>query len=132
MSDDEHQADLERIQKQMAEEEARRPHGKDQRCFDCAYWQLTAHHKARHKDDHQGECHRRAPVITLHYQHIAEALGLIAWAAEEAANVEHRSDAHFDYAFESEETPTMTWPRTYGSSWCGEFEKTEKPLTCGE
>jgi hypothetical protein len=117
-------SDVDRITQEMAEDADRRPHGKSQTCFNCIYWEITRHHRPMYEDDTQGECHRRAPI--LHHDYSATALGLIAWAVEATADIEHQ--ANFDYANESEERPRMSWPRTYGSSWCGEFVQTEKPL----
>jgi hypothetical protein len=113
--------DADDIVKEIEAEEARRPLGREQRCFNCAFWEISKEYGDRvvHDDDRRGECHRHAPQILQNY--VAEALGLIAWAVEEAANVEHND--RFDYAHECEASPFIAWPRTTGDKWCGDFVK---------
>jgi|SoimicmetaTmtHPA_FD_contig_71_393717_length_2205_multi_3_in_0_out_0_3 hypothetical protein len=96
-------------------ERAARPKGKAHRCDKCWYW--TVHGgKDLHEDDRMGECHRHAPRAPP--RHVGTALGLIAWSAEVAANVEHQPD--FDYAHDEVEE-YCDWPRTPAYQWCGDF-----------
>lgn len=98
----------------LAEREAR-PKGKVHRCDKCWYWELHSRGKM-HDDDRMGECHRHAPRILP--RHVGKALGLIAWSAEEGANVEHQDD--FDYLHEEWED-YFDWPLTPAHEWCGDF-----------
>ncbi len=108
------------ITKLIDAERARRPQGWAQRCARCWYWEVEDLEQALENDEIIGACHRYAPHMPHH--HSAEALGLIAWAVETSANIEH---GNFDYGFECVEHPFSDWPRTRAHDWCGEFLKRE-------
>jgi hypothetical protein len=110
---------LNEIHKRIAETRARRPNGYATRCELCRFWEADDPDDASADEDQLGDCHRYAPRIVHH--HSAEALGLIAWAVEEIANVEH--DKSFDYGFEGIETSSDDWPRMRAAAWCGEFQE---------
>lgn len=101
-------------------QETRRPLGRVQRCFNCAYWQMDEPPEWASPTDysaHSGECHRHAP----HPPHrpTAEVLGAIRWAVEAGLSVAH--DDKFDYCVEENEEVSWYWPRTMGNEWCGDF-----------
>jgi len=109
-----------RITKQLDAQRARRPNGYATRCELCAFWETDTWEEPEDRnEDTEGECHRHAPRIPHH--HSAKALGLIAWAIEELANVER--DEHFDYSFQSVESPFHDWPRMCAHDWCGDFQR---------
>ena len=109
-----------RIQKGIDAERARRPNGYATRCELCAFWEVDWPTDPEKQDDEdaEGECKRYAPRTP--HRHSVRALGLIAWAVEQLANVRHQD--HFDYLFESEESPRHNGALTYAHDWCGEFQ----------
>jgi len=107
------------VVRMIEEQRARRPNGYATRCELCRFWQAEEHDEKWSDEDQTGECHRYAPRIVHHYT--AEALGLIAWAVEEIADIQH--DKSFDYAFENVEGAYEDWPRTRAAAWCGEFQE---------
>ena len=111
--------DIEEIIRGIDAKRARRPNGYATRCERCRFWEADKYDDAFADEDQTGECHRYAPQIPHH--HVAEALGKIAWAIEELANVEHAED--FDYSYETVQFPYSDWPRTSANFWCGEFQE---------
>ena len=111
--------DLSRILKEIDAVRARRPNGYATRCERCRFWEADKHIKGLADEDQEGECHRHGPRIPHHSQLVA--LGMIAWAVEELANIEHDED--FDYRFDLAETPIYDWPRICAHDWCGEFQE---------
>ena len=110
---------LKDVRAKIAAERARRPKGWAQRCERCWFWQHDdgLDSDSSYDEDRAGECHRNAPQIVHH--HMAEGIGLIAWAVETLAKIEHNE--FFDYSFETVETRWADWPRMAGHDWCGEF-----------
>ena len=108
---------LEQIEADIAAQRARRPKGWAQRCGRCRYWEYDDDDGREESEDSVGECHRYAPRIVHH--HTAQALGLIAWAVEAIANIEH--EEHFDYNYESKDGEWMEWPIVSAHEWCGDF-----------
>jgi hypothetical protein len=108
---------MDRIRAEIAAGRKRRPSGWAQRCELCRFWEADRVKEGFESEDQEGECHRHAPHIVHH--HSAEALGRIAWAVEETANIKH--DKYFDYAFEGVKSTYYDWPRTTAQDWCGDF-----------
>lgn len=89
----------------------------EQCCGDCIYWRREKYAGAGPYD---GKCRRHAPqAYQSMYLHTAELFGLMLWALEEHANVEHES---FDYRCENQ-SPFSCWPETQEDEWCGEFRE---------
>jgi hypothetical protein len=97
-----------------------RPGGNGQCCSRCQYWE--PHLVVREME--RGECHRHAPSpLQAVISKIGHAIGAVAWACEQTANIRHDDDdLGTDYTFEStDQYEVDEWPYTSHDDWCGEF-----------
>ena len=113
---------LDKIFREIDAQRARRPGGYATRCERCRFWEVQDRLKEYDDEDQEGECRRYAPRIPDY--HSCEALGLIAWAVEEMANVTHNE--FFDYGYGNVPTAHFNWARTAAHEWCGEFKERDK------
>ena len=125
------------IEETEIDEQSRRPLGTSMQCQNCIFWSLEEwkQEKKLHAPnpdlpDIWGECRRNAPtpstdVITK----IGDLLGLIAWATEETANIEHSKTSPYDFNSDEDRYNTWFWPKTQPYSWCGEFKLGRKEMS---
>jgi hypothetical protein len=102
-----------------------RPGGAEQCCRRCQFWQRHSVISEDEDGDSRGECRRHAPSpIQSVASIIGRAVGAIAWACEEAANVNHSNNeiGGVDYEFASvDQYHVNEWPFTQDYDWCGDF-----------
>jgi hypothetical protein len=121
--------DHDELSKNELAQRARRPSGVTQACRNCYYWDFSRHDAKQLENeageifsDVRAECRRHAPRPTEHnIHHMTQLLGLIAWAAEEAANVRHEDPEDHYGAEGKDEFYVHEWPHTGAHDWCGEF-----------
>ena len=110
------------------------------RCSECIHWYLESWRGEKElldKDEGpyvRGECRRKAPVPLQSIVNAAAQLaGLIAWAVETIANIEHDDSEHgglTDYDLETaDQFHVYEWPMTEAGDWCGEGKPGRKAMS---